>query len=197
MKNLIFLFLTATTIVFFSSCSSNDESDSSQDIIFEIGDAYQGGIIFYIDSTGEHGLIAATVDLPKATWGCIGNTSPIAQNQEIGSGITNTLAILSNCSEPGIAARVASEFDFNGYTDWFLPSINELALLYEHREIIGGFDESEGAIYSSSTEFFPVGTGEHLNYWVYDFGVSPVIPDARKLNTNKETPSIIRVIRSF
>ena len=29
-----------------------------------IGEQYQGGIVFYVDGTGQHGLIAATRDLP-------------------------------------------------------------------------------------------------------------------------------------
>ena len=33
-----------------------------------IGQKFQGGIIFYVDETGEHGLIAATADLKQTTW---------------------------------------------------------------------------------------------------------------------------------
>lgn len=35
----------------------------------QIGDAYQGGIIFYLDETGQHGLIAAKKDITgEADW---------------------------------------------------------------------------------------------------------------------------------
>ena len=36
--------------------------------IIGIGNYYQGGIIYFIDSTQQHGLIAAKSDLPMATW---------------------------------------------------------------------------------------------------------------------------------
>ena len=37
---------------------------------FKIGQEHEGGIIFYVDPSGEHGLIAARVDQGEAEWGC-------------------------------------------------------------------------------------------------------------------------------
>jgi len=34
-----------------------------------IGDLSYGGIIFYVDETGEHGLVSATVDQGMTSWG--------------------------------------------------------------------------------------------------------------------------------
>ncbi len=39
----------------------------------KIGQTYQGGIIFYLDASGDHGLIAAPADQGVTSWGCYGN----------------------------------------------------------------------------------------------------------------------------
>ena len=44
----------------------------------EIGDIYEGGYIFYIDETGENGLVAALEDLGEFSWGVFGFTSSAA-----------------------------------------------------------------------------------------------------------------------
>ncbi|WP_339609414.1 hypothetical protein [uncultured Planktosalinus sp.] len=55
MKNILFILLAVifTTI----SCSSDDDA-----VNLSIGDEHQGGIIFYLDETGESGLIALQQD---------------------------------------------------------------------------------------------------------------------------------------
>ncbi len=94
-----------------------------------IGQMYAGGIVFYLDATGEHGLVCSPSDIgtsPK--WGCEGTSIPTSTS--LGSGAANTATILANCSEAGIAARLCDDLELNGYTDWFLPSKDELNLIY-------------------------------------------------------------------
>ena len=120
-----------------------------------IGMEYQGGIIFYIDETGRHGLIASKEDLGPATWGCNGTSIPGAQSRD--DGYSNTQAILAACNEPGIAARlcdtyVAREKGDKGkkYDDWFLPSLNQL---FNIASIKGEYGLC-GKLYSVSSEAF-------------------------------------------
>jgi hypothetical protein len=114
-----------------------------------IGQNYGGGKIFYIDGTGQHGLIAAASNQSGATgWGCAG-TLIGGTGTAIGTGQANTTAIVNGCSTPGIAARICDTLTLNGYTDWFLPSKDELNLLYLQRTVIGGFAND---FYWSSSE---------------------------------------------
>jgi hypothetical protein len=117
---------------------------------YMIGQSYGGGIIFYIDGTGQHGLIAPTVDTYSAVpWGCfqtlLGGTSTA-----IGTGQANTTAIINSCSESGIAARYCDDLVLNGYSDWFLPSKDEMEQMYLQRDVIGGF--ADPGFYWTSSE---------------------------------------------
>jgi hypothetical protein len=104
-----------------------------------------GGIVFYITTDdGMHGLEAAPVDQGTAAWGCL-FYSIGAAGTAIGTGAANTTAIVAGCADAGTAAKVADAYTLNGYRDWFLPSKDELNLLY----VVGGFGNSH---YWSSSE---------------------------------------------
>ncbi|MFZ4414747.1 MAG: FISUMP domain-containing protein [Bacteroidales bacterium] len=118
---------------------------------FAIGQTFGGGIIFYIDWTGLHGLISSTSDQAiSAVWGCYGTLTG-ASSLLVGAGQTNTAAIINICSQPGIAAKICDSLVLNGYNDWFLPSIGALSAMYDKSNFIGGFDYT--ARYWSSTEY--------------------------------------------
>jgi hypothetical protein len=115
-----------------------------------IGESFGGGIIFYLDGTGQHGLISSMYDQGLAEWGCYGTYIGGTANV-IGSGQANTTAIINGCSQAGTAARICDELVLNGYSDWFLPSLDELYEMYIHRDLIGNFNSPWP--YWSSTEF--------------------------------------------
>jgi Protein of unknown function (DUF1566) len=114
-----------------------------------IGQSYGGGILFYIDITNNLGLISSTSDQSTGTqWGCTGTY--IGTSTAIGTGHANTTAIVNGCTTTGIAAQICNDLVLNGYTDWFLPSKDELNQMYQQRTLIGGFNTS--AAYWSSSE---------------------------------------------
>ena len=125
-------------------------------ITYQVGDLALGGIVAYIYQSGDpgydenvqHGLIASVTDLGNYEWGCSGTTVG-ASGTVLGTGAANTAAILANCATRPIAASIAAAHDGGGFTDWFLPSYDELNKLYLNQSIIGGFFGSQ---YLSSRE---------------------------------------------
>ncbi len=119
------------------SCEySEDGYDCDGNVAAQIGDIFEGGYLFYIDKSGQHGLVAALedLDLGELEWGCIGEWGGMelygADYLAIGTGYQNTLDIVASCSETPIAASEALAYDGGGYNDWYLPSKDELLEIY-------------------------------------------------------------------
>jgi hypothetical protein len=130
-------------------------------ISLSIGDSYQGGKVAYIlisadpgyDANTPHGLIAATSDQSSGIrWYNGSYTTTGATGTAIGTGLANTNTIISSqgATSTSYAAGLARAHTGGGYTDWYLPSKDELNKLYLNRIAIGGFANN---YYWSSTEF--------------------------------------------
>jgi len=120
--------------------------------VFYIGDnGPAGGKVFYLtDNTGLHGLEAAPADQSSGVvWGCDGSIINGADGTAVGTGAANTADIVAGCAEANTAAKIADAYALNGYTDWYLPSKDELNLLYQQKTVVGGFANSN---YWSSSE---------------------------------------------
>jgi uncharacterized protein (TIGR02145 family) len=144
--------LTPNTTYYVKAFATNSLGKSFGEEVFfttsiAIGDSYQGGIVAYILGTDDigydalviHGLIVAPTDQSTgAPWGCGGTLIP-GIGTAIGTGSQNTTAIVdivTGCATPGIAARLCDELDLNSYSDWYLPSKDELNQLYINRVAI-------------------------------------------------------------
>ena len=152
--------------------------------IYTVGQAALGGVIGYIyggGSTGTSGIVVDTTNLSNAAaWGCQGTS--IQTSAAIGMGDANTIAIMAGCATAGIAARLCGDLVEGGYSDWYLPSKDELEQLYLNRVTIGVMP---GGYYWSSTEQGP-------DYaWVKNFA------DATDNLVFKNAGAPVRAVRTF
>ena len=117
-----------------------------------IGDSYAGGIVFYLDASQDHGMVCATSDLDIATFGCL-----YLYTQEtgtaVGTGYDNTFWIVTSCGDPGSAAYECWYSSSGGYNDWYLPSKDELNLIYENLYVALGIGNFQDQQYWSSSEY--------------------------------------------
>lgn len=100
-----------------------------------IGDIYEGGIIFYLDASGCHGLISATADQSTGIiWGDVG-VKTYSSGNGVGNGHGNSSAIVNTATTTtNYAAQICYNTDIlsQGYLDWYLPSGYELNLMYHN-----------------------------------------------------------------
>lgn len=137
---------------------ANGMSITPQPKTYQVGDrGPANGWVFYVTADGLHGLEAAPEDQSTdSEWGCKGVAIQGADGLLVGTGAQNTGGILTWCMEAGTAARVVDNYWLNGYGDWFLPSRDELQLMYDNlgngntaEPNVGGFADD---LYWSSSE---------------------------------------------
>ena len=113
-----------------------------------IGDYYQGGVVFYLDSFGG-GLIVDIVDIPNpnpmgntsldsllSRWGNYSTHVPGTSYPSIGSGIINTQNFITFYNSGNFAVHQCVNSNNQGFNDWYLPSKNELEEIFTHRVLI-------------------------------------------------------------
>ncbi len=136
---------------------------------YSVGDFAQGGVVFWVDETGQHGLVCAKDDQNTGVrWyaGTYGYTQ--AKGDGPYAGEANTSIIIAAQVAIGddgstYAARICNELQITEggktYGDWYLPSKEELDLMYQNKAIIDATAGANGgsgfasAYYWSSTEY--------------------------------------------
>jgi hypothetical protein len=147
-----------------------------------------GGIVFFNKGNTNGGwqyLESATSDQSTGiAWGCYGTSIPGTQ-PTVGSGEVNTSLIVAGCNEAGFAAKLCNDLVSGGQSDWFLPSRDELNLMYENMHLNSQGNFNTSAYYWSSTEYVTT------NAWPFLFTNGNANTN-NKLNTN-----YVRAVRAF
>ena len=165
-----------------------------------IGELFGGGIVFFVDNTGEHGLIASLIDISESTtWSNISELiGPTAQSTWNGMG--NSTAIMQQSGHVTSAAKLCDLYENANYgtgiySDWYLPALDQLSLIYTTRYILNKNIESvpsasiiANGYYWSSTEYF-----EH-HAWVFWYDYVTTYPDPKN---DANIKNRVRAIRNF
>ena len=134
---------------------------------YSVGDFAQGGIVFWLDETGEHGLVCAK---NQSTAGWYAGTDGVTRATGDGpfSGEANTSIIIAaqvSIGDDGndYAAQICNELQITEggktYGDWYLPSKQELNLIYQNKTTIDATATVNGGVtfgdnyFWSSTEY--------------------------------------------
>lgn len=161
-------------------------------ITYVVGQSALGGKIFYVDDTGQHGLVVATADYSagaSVAWIAASNINTNAVRSGIYGGEYNTQRINEIQGNGISAALAAAQFNGGNYGDWYLPSKTELQLMYNQRASIG-MGAVTNAYWSSTEVAAPYGDVSMTAYY-FDFtgGSSGTNP--------KSTTYKVRPIRRF
>lgn len=139
------------------ACGKKDEQAIVKPLA--VGDDYEGGIIAYLFKSGDsgyiegqtHGIVVSRHDQSTGMiWGCWSTSISGADFTELGKGDENTSDIIVGCTSIDIAARLCSNYESKTYSDWFLPSKDELNKLYLNKTLIQDLDNTNQ--YWSSSE---------------------------------------------
>ena len=169
-----------------------------------VGDLLQGGVVYYVaptptdldgDGKVDIGLICAVEDQSTAIDWILGGASQTTANgntlRAIGSGQTNTTAMMNQAGYTGGAAQAADEYSVtdNGvtYNDWFLPSEDELNEMYNQKALI----QAAAGVIAFGTDYWS--SSEHNSSKAKSVDMS----SGNDSNTNKNTQLRVRAIRTF
>jgi hypothetical protein len=163
-----------------------------------IGEIFGGGVIFHLwkDAQGaEHGLIVDKTDLSIGqVWSNINQTGIGASAQSSWDGLNNSNAIVGEAGHTNSAAALCLNSSNGGQSDWYLPSIDELSLLWNSRFNVNKSLSTIGGAtvflvfmnnYWSSTEYIST------NAFTFIFG------NGNTSNTNKTSTYRVRAVRAF
>ncbi|MFO7933180.1 MAG: DUF1566 domain-containing protein [Bacteroidales bacterium] len=149
---------------------------------YKVGDFAQGGIVFWVDESDQHGLVCAKEDQDDGSgirWyaGTYGNTHAYGNGPF--SGEMNTAIIIAaylaiGDDEDIYAARLCADMKITKggktYGDWYLPSKEELRLMYENKSTIdntalenGGSTFASTIYWSSTQDGFGGAWGQSFN----------------------------------
>jgi hypothetical protein len=127
-----------------------------------LGEEFGGGVVFHLwrDTSGvEHGLIIDKINLSAAqVWSNIGQTLIGASAQSSWNGLSNSNAIVGQAGHTSSAAALCLNSTNGGQSDWYLPSIDELSLLWHSR-----FNVNKSLSAIGGATVLPISANS--NYW--------------------------------
>ena len=161
-----------------------------------IGEEFGGGVIFHVrkDAQGvEHGLIVDKVDLSSSqVWSNLDTTLIGFSAQSAWDGLSNSNAIATQPGHTNSAAALCLNSTNGGQSDWYLPSIQELNLLWNNYQTIArSFLQISGATQLSPEDYWSSSEADN------DYTVNFAFSYGSSEGDSKISAKYVRAVRSF
>ena len=162
-------------------------------VVYAIGDPGPSGvgIVFYVTDGGLHGLEVAPDDQSAgAVWSNITGTEIGTTGAAIGTGSTNTDAIIVQAGHTFSAAKICRYYTGGGKTDWFLPSKDELDAIWDN--LVDDGSGSNSGVGGFANNFYWSSSEDSSNSaWYQHFG------NGYKNANGKNNDPRVRAVRAF
>src|SRR5574344_2034730 len=161
-----------------------------------IGEEYGGGVIFHLwkDNAGvEHGLIVALTDQSGSqAWSDVTLTEIGASAQSSWDGLSNSNAIVGQAGHTSSAAKLCLDLVSGGQSDWYLPSIQELNMLWNNYYTVARVLSQISGAAQLSNSFYWSSSENYLNFaWYFVFG------NGGTSSNYKTNAGCVRAVRAF
>ena len=161
-----------------------------------IGEEFGGGVVFHLwkDAQGvEHGLIVDKTDLSTSQfWSNINATSIGASAQSSWDGLSNSNAIVGQAGHTSSASALCLNSTNGGQSDWYLPSIQELNMLWNNYYTVArSLTQISGATQLQPAEYWSSSELDNANAWSFVFSIGYAS------GYFKYYPYYVRAVRAF
>lgn len=161
-----------------------------------IGEEYGGGVIFHLwkDNAGvEHGLIVALTDQSiSQAWSNVTSAAIGTSAQSSWDGLSNSNSIVGQAGHASSAAKLCLDLVSGGQSDWYLPSIQELNMLWNnYYTVTRALSQISGATQLSNSMYWSSSEYNDSLAWYFGFGYGYANYDG------KYGTSCVRAVRAF
>jgi len=164
------------------------------------GELYGGGVVFLVDYTGQHGLIASMIDLSTSqAWSNVTGTLIGSTAQSDWDGLSNSNAIVGQTGHTNSAAKlclnyVNNEYGTGIYSDWYLPARGELNHLWNNIfEVQKALDSDGNPATTAIVKNFYWSSSEYSSSTAWSLNFSYGTTN----NYGKGSTGSIRAVRAF
>lgn len=161
-----------------------------------IGEEYGGGVIFHLwkDNAGvEHGLIVALYDQSiSQAWSNVTSAEIGTSAQSSWDGLSNSNSIVGQAGHTSSAAKLCLDLVSGGQSDWYLPSIQELNMLWNnYYTVTRALSQISGATQLYNNVYWSSSESYDYNAWCFSFNYGSAT------NCSKNLTGCVRAVRAF
>ncbi len=168
-----------------------DQKLKSVETKIKIGDFVQGGIVFWVNPSGENFKVINIFKNTNIEWSNVIDEEVGLLAQSDTNGAKNTEAIIQQAGHLNSAASLCAGIGRGGYKDWYLPAANEVDLIMQYKDLIGRKSGESGGDDFSETKYLWSSTEKDTLFaWLYNI-------EGAKIDSHKDEKLEVRAVREI